>query len=85
MSEPPSVGDGFGDQRSNVACPGCGFVPVVGQQWICAPDGCGGSFDTFDTKGKCPYCEAQFAWTECPVCTRASAHRAWYARSTSAM
>jgi hypothetical protein len=50
-------------------------------QWICAPDGCGGSFDTFATRARCPHCDAHFAWTMCPACGKASAHAAWYGRA----
>jgi hypothetical protein len=85
MNDPLNADERFGDRRPNVACPGCGFTPFFGQQWVCAPDGCGGSFDTFETQARCPHCEAQFAWTECPVCARASAHRSWYTRSARAM
>lgn len=68
----------LGEPRPNVACPACGYAPPVGMSWTCAPDGCGGWFDTFATGGKCPHCAAQFAWTMCPQCGKASAHRAWY-------
>jgi hypothetical protein len=67
-----------GEPRSDIACPACGFSPAVGMQWVCSPDGCGGMFDTFATRARCPHCEAQFAWTACPSCHKASAHRAWY-------
>ena len=67
-----------GAARPDITCPRCGFHPWRGLQWICAPDGCGGLFDTFETRAHCPHCEAQFAWTACPACHVASAHRAWY-------
>jgi len=51
-------------------------------QWLCAPDGCGGTFDTFATHARCPHCNAQFAWTACPGCGKSSAHRAWYRRAS---
>jgi endogenous inhibitor of DNA gyrase (YacG/DUF329 family) len=66
------------DRRLDVACPQCGYAPSKGGLWTCAPDGCGGSFDTFETHAKCPHCDAQFAWTACPACGKASAHKAWY-------
>ena len=66
------------EHRQGISCPRCGFSPYVGMQWICAPDGCGGSFDTFETAARCPHCDAQFAWTACPSCHQVSAHRAWY-------
>ena len=64
--------------RPDVACPGCGYMPSAYDQWICAPDGCGHSWNTFDTGARCPECDAQFAWTTCPGCTRTYPHRAWY-------
>lgn len=70
----------FGAQRTNVACPGCGFAPFVGMQWFCGPDGCGGMFDTFASRAKCPHCEAQFQWTMCPACGKTHSHAAWYRR-----
>lgn len=64
--------------RDGIACPACAYVPYAGMQWHCSPDGCGGWFDTFETHARCPHCDAQFAWTMCPSCGKASAHRAWY-------
>jgi rubrerythrin len=49
-----------------------------GALWRCAPDGCGAIFDTFETRARCPACQAQFAWTACPSCRAVSAHAAWY-------
>jgi hypothetical protein len=75
-----------GDQpqpRQDIACPECGFAPCKGMIWMCAPDGCGGAFDTFETRAKCPHCEAQFAWTQCLSCGKVSTHKAWYRRSAS--
>ena len=57
------VGFTSGEPRQDIACPGCGFAPFVGMQWSCSPDGCGGTFDTFATRARCPHCDAQFAWT----------------------
>jgi hypothetical protein len=66
------------ERRPDVACPACGVSPYIGTQWVCAPDGCGGTFDTFQTRARCPHCSAQFAWTACPACHKASSHKAWY-------
>ena len=76
-SDAASFSSFFG-RRSGVACPACGVSPLVGTPWTCSPDGCGGQFDTFETHGRCPHCDAQFRWTQCPSCGRASAHNAWY-------
>jgi ribosomal protein S27E len=70
--------DFAGQSRQKISCPICGFVPFAGIQWMCAPDGCGGSFDTFATRARCPHCDARFTTTECPGCHRWSAHEAWY-------
>jgi hypothetical protein len=40
-----------------------GFAPFVDMQWSCSPDRCGGTFDTFATRARCPHCDAQFGWT----------------------
>jgi hypothetical protein len=72
--EPPS-------RRSNVACPRCGESPFPGEQWVCAPDGCGCHFDTFATRARCPRCQAQFSVTWCTRCGVASRHEAWYRSS----
>lgn len=69
------------ERRNGIACPACGFSPFVGTQWVCSPDGCGGAFDTFDTRARCPHCDAQFSWTACPACGKVSAHQAWYRRA----
>jgi len=67
------------ERRPDIRCPACAFSPAVGLQWVCIPDGCGGAFDTFATRARCPHCGAQFAWTQCPACGRTSPHGAWYA------
>jgi len=64
--------------RGDIACPACGFSPFAGMMWMCAPDGCGTSFDTFATRAHCPQCGAHFQWTACPACGKATAHEAWY-------
>jgi hypothetical protein len=66
--------------RPDISCPACAFSPPKGLQWMCYPDGCGGTFDTFETRARCPHCQAQFAWTQCPVCGCTSSHQAWYPR-----
>ena len=76
MTQPNSM-------RPDVACPGCGYVPSAYDKWICAPDGCGHAWNTFDTGARCPECDAQFAWTACPGCTRTYPHRAWYRQQSA--
>lgn len=65
-------------RRTGITCPLCGEAPYIGVQWECGPDGCGHPFDTFETRGKCPKCKAQFSATECLNCGRWSPHHAWY-------
>ena len=64
--------------RPDIACPHCAWHPATGDLWVCAPDGCGASWDTFATAARCPECHAQFAWTACLMCGRVSPHKAWY-------
>ena len=64
--------------RAGIACPHCGWQPSVGAQWVCAPDGCGTSWDTFETRARCPGCGARFPWTDCHACGRRSPHEDWY-------
>jgi DNA-directed RNA polymerase subunit RPC12/RpoP len=66
--------------RRDVACPGCGYVPTQFDRWVCAPDGCGRLWDTFETGARCPDCGAQFIWTVCPGCNRTFPHKSWYRR-----
>ncbi len=65
-------------RRDGIACPVCSRTPLVGEQWVCGPDGCGFAFDTFASRGRCPRCDAQFAVTWCPGCGKPSPHQAWY-------
>ena len=76
MSDQPTV-----NARADVACPGCAYVPSAYDKWVCAPDGCGHSWNTFETAARSPECDAQFQWTTCPGCTRTFPHRAWYRQS----
>jgi predicted amidophosphoribosyltransferase len=76
--QPSDGGSWSFTRREDVACPACGTPPLVGAMWSCGPDGCGFLFDTFETKARCPKCEAHFAVTWCPTCGKPSPHRAWY-------
>lgn len=68
----------WGQGRPGIACPRCGTSPMAGVQWECGPDGCGFPFDTFETHGTCPQCDARFTITWCPTCHQPSPHEAWY-------
>jgi hypothetical protein len=77
------VGFDSAGARDGIACPRCGFVPWKGLQWMCGPDGCGGTFDTFETHAHCPHCAAHFMWTQCVSCHEVSPHAAWYQHATA--
>jgi hypothetical protein len=83
MTEPfdPTMSPGTPGGRPNVACPGCAYAPTPFDRWMCAPDGCGHMWDTFETRAKCPECGAVFPWTACPGCSKTYPHAAWYRRS----
>jgi Zn-dependent protease len=53
-------------RREGFACPSCRTAPPTGAYWQCGQ--CGQPFDTFQTRGVCPHCAAQFADTVCLDC-----------------
>jgi Zn-dependent protease len=53
-------------RREGFACPSCRTAPPMGAYWQCGQ--CGQPFDTFQTRGVCPHCAAQFADTVCLDC-----------------
>ena len=53
-------------RRDGFACPRCHTAPPVGPYWKCGQ--CGQPFDTFESRGTCPYCQAQFPVTRCLDC-----------------
>jgi Zn-dependent protease len=53
-------------RRGGFACPSCRTAPPLGAYWQCGQ--CGQPFDTFQTRGVCPHCAAQFAMTRCLDC-----------------
>jgi hypothetical protein len=53
-------------RRKGFACPSCRTAPPLGAYWQCGR--CGQPFDTFQTRGVCPHCAAQFATTRCLDC-----------------
>jgi len=56
-------------------CPTCGASPPAGAIWACGQ--CGVKFDTFDERGVCPGCAAQFPVTQCPACHARHPMEAW--------
>jgi hypothetical protein len=59
------------------ACPSCETSPPTGAFWKCSH--CGQAFDTFQTRGVCPNCKAQFAVTKCLDCGVAKPMSEWIA------
>jgi Zn-dependent protease len=53
-------------RRDGFACPSCRTAPPAGNFWRCGQ--CGQPFDTFETRGACPHCAAQYATTVCLDC-----------------
>ena len=53
-------------RRPGFACPSCRTAPPVGAYWKCGK--CEQPFDTFETRGVCPHCAAQYATVMCLDC-----------------
>jgi Zn-dependent protease len=64
-------------RHNGFACPSCKTPPLVGAYWKCSH--CGQAFDTFQTRGVCPNCKAQFAVTKCLDCGVANPMSEWIA------
>jgi len=64
-------------RTSGFACPSCNTAPPMGAFWKC--NHCGQAFDTFQTRGVCPNCKAQFAVTKCLDCGVAKPMGEWVA------
>jgi hypothetical protein len=70
-----------------IRCPHCGWQPHRSDRWCCLPagapehfsGGCGESWNTFDTHGRCPGCAYQWRNTACLSCKHWSPHEDWYA------
>jgi len=71
---------------SRIRCPLCNWQPNPAHRWFCAPcdypefyaAGCGASWNTFSTRGRCPGCDHQWRWTACLNCAGWSRHEEWY-------
>jgi Zn-dependent protease len=70
-------------RREGFSCPRCKSAPPVGELWKCGK--CGRSFDTFQTRGVCPYCAAQYPVTRCPDCGAVNPMSDWTINSQVAM
>jgi hypothetical protein len=58
-----------------IECPKCEWQPDGKPHWSCS---CGHTWNTFDTKGKCPSCNKQWEVTYCPGCGHTSTRKDWY-------
>jgi hypothetical protein len=73
-------------RRHRIRCPSCGWQPAPSSRWFCVaagpPEhfspGCGTSWNTFDTRGRCPGCDHQWRWTACLACGAWAPHDDWY-------
>ena len=69
-----------------IRCPLCEWVPTPSSTWCCFAEGtpeppfpwCGTTWNTFNTRGRCPGCGHQWKWTSCLRCGGFSLHEDWY-------
>ena len=74
------------DAIEGIRCPHCRWRPSAADRWCCACEftpeppfpSCGTSWNTFETRGRCPGCSHQWQWTSCLRCHEWSPHEAWY-------
>jgi hypothetical protein len=73
-----------------IRCPHCQWRPAAASRWWCAdadaPEyfygGCYTSWNTFETRGKCPGCAHQWVWTSCLACGQWARHEDWYPKDS---
>lgn len=78
--------DDEGNTSERIRCPVCEWTPHAGARWCCHGEGtpeppfpwCGTTWNTFDTRGRCPGCSHQWKWTSCLRCGCFSLHEDWY-------
>jgi len=68
-------------RREGFACPACKAAPPIGDVWKCGQ--CAQAFDTFEHRGICPHCGAQFPVTSCSECGAANPISEWVAPAGS--
>jgi hypothetical protein len=69
-----------------IRCPRCKWRPLPSSRWFCGncddpeyfSEGCGTTWNTFTTRGRCPGCNHQWIWTSCLRCAAWSRHEDWY-------
>jgi Zn-dependent protease len=62
-------------RRQGFACPSCKTPPPLGALWQCGK--CQQTFDTFQNRGTCPNCAAQYPTTMCGDCRRQYPMQEW--------
>ena len=73
-------------ERWIIRCPVCSWKPAADSRWSCLDTGhpeyyshgCGQSWHSFATRGRCPGCTHQWRWTACLSCQAWSHHEDWY-------
>jgi len=71
---------------NRIRCPLCKWQPNPQSRWYCVScdypeyfyDGCGATWNTFATRGRCPGCSHRWRWTSCVRCAGWSRHEHWY-------
>jgi hypothetical protein len=66
-----------GSGGGGIRCPKCRWMPRAHDRWMCH---CRHTWNTFDTRGKCPGCGHQWTQTKCLACREWSEHEDWYER-----
>ena len=77
------------DAFGHIRCPLCTWQPSTSSRWSCYADGtpeisfegCGTTWNTFATGGRCPGCAHRWRWTKCLRCDEWSLHDDWYEQS----
>ncbi|WP_437592371.1 hypothetical protein [Sorangium sp. So ce1000] len=69
--------DRLGAGGPKIRCPKCTWAPRAEDRWFC---NCSYSWNTFDTRGRCPACHYQWTVTACLSCSEWSPHKDWYVR-----
>jgi Zn-dependent protease len=62
-------------RRPGFVCPSCRTAPPIGAYWKCG--NCQQFFDTFETRGVCPHCAAQYPVTMCLDCREQHPMNEW--------
>jgi Zn-dependent protease len=67
-------------RRPGFACPSCRTAPPLGKYWGCGQ--CRQPFDTFESRGICPHCGAQYTTTMCLDCQEQRPMNEWIVGAT---